>query len=936
MAGLIYEVVWVRELTSRLGAGIYAVSAVLAAFMGGLALGAVLAGRLADRLRNPLLVYATLELLIAGTAWALPAVWGLVEQVDAGAYAVLGDSPVALAAARFGAAAAVLLLPTTLMGATLPCLSHAIVAPGNATGGRVGGLYAANTLGAVAGSLLSGFWLVEFLGVSATAHAAAALNLAAGVGALWLWGVVRPEPAGPAKIHGTPPAVPSPASRTVGEFAPTVPPRSDDGCATSAAVFRLVLAGAFLTGFVALAAEILWSRSLVFVFDEPLKNTTYCFSAMLSVFLAGLGLGSALSARFIDKARSPSRLYGWLLALQAAAMALSVVVLDLLRFRPAASAPAELVAMVAVNVGRTVAVLGLPTLLMGMTFPVAVGIATTPDDVARRVGGLYGVNTLGSVVATVAAPFLIVPCIGVAQGLVVLAAMLASLAVIVVAQTGDRPVRWAALVALAGFVPAVGVDHARQHKGVIPLVAGESLLHIEESAVATVTVIENERGERRVCVDDVPVAGTSRVMQTDQKSLAHLGMALCRAPRTVLTVGFGSGGASYSFLQHGSLERVDCVEICPAIVRAAPFLTAANHDFLEKQDPRYRLIFEDARAFLRCTTLPYDVISTDCTDLRYKSSANLYDFEYFDLCRRRLNSGGLVVVWMPLGGLSDHMFRTSLRTFHRVFPEMAVFYLHNEWTHYILLVGWRERAAIDFGRVAAVLSQPEVHQDLLEIGMSDPYKLVATFVTAGQPLADYLRGELLNTQDLPVLEFEGPRHLARLRQTVDTNLQTLLDSRASVFDWIEPGTMDDRQRERLRRYIRAFLPILAAQRAELDLDLERATRLYLQALAATPEDQTLREALEFPKFVPLAEQGNPTVWLLLGRSRQLQNRHREALEDFARYFAGCDRLAAGDGGISDAHVREATRRQARAWHTQAMQWQQVSQMEAAREEPARE
>ncbi|MSR58973.1 MAG: hypothetical protein EXS05_15235 [Planctomycetaceae bacterium] len=930
MAGLMYEVVWVRELTARLGAGVYAVSAVLAAFMGGLAVGAVLAGRVADRLRNPLLDYAILDLLIGGTAWALPAVWGIVEQADARAYAVLGESSAALAAARFCAAAVVLLIPTTLMGATLPCLSHAIVSPGVATGGRVGGLYAANTLGAVAGAFLSGFWLLELLGVSGTAQAAAVLNVAAGLGALWLWGVVRRQSAGSAETPAEAPALPSLASEPHRESGPAQRARSDADVDASAAAIGLVFAGAFLTGFVALAAEILWSRSLAFVFDDPLKNTTYCFSAMLTVFLAGLGLGSALIARFVDKASSPLRLYGWLLALQAAAVALSVLVLDQLRFRPAAPPPADLATMVAANIARTAAVLGLPTLLMGMTFPVAVRIAATSGDVARRVGGLYGVNTLGSVAATVAAPFLIVPLVGVAQGLVALAAILASMAVIVVGQTGGRQTRWAALLALAGFVPAVGLYHARYHSDVMPLAAGESLLHVEESAVATVTVVENDRGERRVCVDGVPVAGTSRVMQTDQKSLAHLPLALCSAPRAALTVGFGSGGASYSFLLHSELERVHCVEICPAVVRAAPFLTQANHGFLERGDSRYRLILDDARAYLRCTREQYDVISTDCTDLRYKSSANLYDLEYFGLCRQRLTPGGMVVVWMPLGGLSDRMFRATLRTFHRVFPETAVFYMHNEWTHYVLLVGWRDRVAIDFGRVVKVLAEPKVRADLAEIGLADPCKLLATFVTAGPPLTDYLRGDLVNTQDRPVLEFEGPRHLGGLRTTVDANLKALLKVRGRVTDWIVPGSIDRDEREQLERYAEAVWPILAAQRYEMNLDIEKATRSYLQALEATPEDGELRRALEFQRFRPLAEQGNITVWLLLGRSLQLQNRHSEALAYFSRYFDGCDRLAAGESGVTDERVRDAIERQARAWQVNARGWQQESKSELER------
>lgn len=924
-AGLVYEVVWVRELTARFGSGVYAVGAVLASFMGGLALGATLFGRIADRLARPLLVYALLELLIAATAQTVPALMWIPELVDRGAYALLGDSTATLALERFAAACIVLLIPTTLMGATLPCLSRTIVSHNAVLGGRVGGLYAANTLGAVAGAFLSGFWLLEKMGISGSGRVAGLLNIVSALGAFWLAFRTRrdlPRPvrrseAASAGQQAIPPEISAEGARRepLGDPSRLVP--------------RLVFVGAFVTGFVALAAEILWSRSLMFVFDGPLKNTTYCFSAMLTVFLAGLGLGSALMARFADGARQPLRLYGLLVALQGATVALSVVILDVLQFRAAAPPSSTLTALVAANFARTAAVLALPTLFMGAAFPVAVRLAATAGNVARQVGGLYGVNTLGSVAATIVTPFLIVPFAGVATGLVILAGILMLLATIIVASTGRWRVAWLPLALLAGFIPVASLCHARLNTGHAALQPGESLVHFEESAVATVTVVQNGRGERRICVDDVPVAGTSTIMQTDQKSLAHLPMALCRTPRAALSVGFGGGGASYSFLLHDDLERVHCVEICPAVVRAAPFLTAANHGFLERRDPRYRLIFDDARAYLRCTSEQYDVISTDCTDLRYKSSANLYDLEYFDQCRRRLNPGGLVVVWLPLGGLSDRMFRATLRTFHRVFPETAVFYMHNEWTHYVLLAGWRERVEIDFSRVMAVLSKPAIRDDLAEIGLADPCKFVATFVTAGRPLAAYLDGDLLNTQDAPVLEFEGPRHMAGFRETVDANLKTLLNSRVSVFDWIVPGTIDARQSERLNRYVQAVLPTLKAQREEMNLDIEAATRSYLMALAATPEDESLRRALEFPKFVPLAEQGNPTVWLLLGRSRQVQERHREALRYFERYFDGCERLEQCEGGITDPEVRLAAIRQARIWRAQAVEWRQMSRAEIA-------
>jgi spermidine synthase len=943
IAGLIYEVVWVRELTARLGAGLYAVSAVLAAFMGGLAFGAAVAGRLGGWITRPFFVYAVLELLIAVSALLLPTAWGVVETLDRQLYEGLGEMPIALAGWRFVCALGVLLIPTSLMGATLPCLAHGIVVHRRHLGMRVGGLYAVNTLGAVAGAFLTGFWLLERFGVTATSWIAAALNLLAGAGALALW--LRTRSTAARGLQGQKPQVAPPSvdpevdvpskglrrARSVERAdADAIESASEPGAhpsietETTPAIRHAVLLGAFLTGMAALAAEVLWARSLSFVFDSSLKNTTYCFSAMLTVFLAGLGLGSAAIGWLADRIRAPLRLYGWLLAAEGASLALSVVIIDLLIDRETSAPATTLRGAVTVTIWRTVAVLGLPTLIMGMIFPVAVKIFTRPGDISRDVARLYSVNTLGAVVGAVAAPFVLVPVLGVGQGLIALALTMAVFSFLVLGITGGDWKKWVALAMIGGFALGTGLRHGNRPAGMLSLAAGETLIHLEESSVATVSVIESDRGERRICVDEVPVAGTSPLMQTDQKSLAHLPLALLKAPRRTLTVGFGSGGASYSFLLHDRLEHVHCVEICPAVVRAAPHLTAANHGFLERNDPRYRIIFDDARAYLRCTSEVYDVISTDCTDLRYKSSANLYDLEYFDLCRQRLTPNGLVVVWMPLGGLSDRMFRTTLRTFSRVFPETAVFYMHNQPTHYVLLVGWRDRLSIDYRTVAAAYAEDDVRADLEEIGLGSPRKLLATFVSAGKPLADYLAGDLLNTQDRPVLEFEGPRYMGLQRASIVANLERLLDHRASVFDWIDPASIDAAQRESLEKSVAAFFPIVEAQRAIESIDIEGATRSYLRALALTPDDASLEEALKFRQFVPLAEQGNPTVWALLGRSQQLQEHHAEAVEYFERFFAGCAGLTEGPPRGMDYRTFRAIEKQAETWKPMAQQWHKQS------------
>lgn len=904
-AGLIYEIIWVRMLTATFGASLYAMGVVLTAYMGGLAFGAAAIGRVADRMHRPLPVYGVLELVIGASGWVVP--WGLscLHMVDSWAHAQWGQNFAVLTTCRFLAALVLLGIPTTLMGATLPVVSRALVRTAGHLGRRVGSLYAVNTLGAVSGAFVAGFFLLAQLGLSGSTHIAVGLNVAAGLTAIVL------------SRHFESAALPDDAHPLEPEAPHRCEMKSRPDAAGREAAFRLVLMGAFLTGAVSLAAQVLWARSLAFSFDV-LKNTTYCFSAMLTVFLAGLAIGSAAVGIIVDRFRSPLGVYGGMLCGLGLAIAGSVLLLGV-RFDgeidlDPVTQRIPLAGAVWRTIRQAILVLGPPTLLMGMIFPVGVKAVGRTGAVGRQVGWIYSWNTAGAVVGSLAAPFVVVPLLGLTNGLLALAGvvLLAGLGILAAAAVSRGRLILTAAV-LVAVIAGIGGWNARRG-GLVRLRPGEKLVYYSEEAVATVSVIENGSGDRRICVDDVPVAGTSAMMQTDQKSLAHLPMLLADDPRSALTVGFGSGGASYSYLLHDRLEKVCCVEICPGVVEAAPWMTAANHGFLNSADPRYEIVFDDARAYLRYTNEAFDIIATDCTDLRYKASANLYDLEYFTYCREKLRPGGVVVVWMPLGGLSDEAFRMTLRTFLEIFPEMAVFYMHNRWTHYVLLAGWRDELSIDFRRFREALEESDVRSDLAEIGLTNPYKLLATFVTAGSALRSYLEGAALNTEDRPVLEFEAPKY-ASGNQTAQSNLRALMRYRVSVRPWIDPDSITDAELAALARFESAVPLILAGQFHERNMDVGAATAAYLAALKRTPEDMFLRQALEFPWLKRLAEQGNPTAWLLLGRSTQLQGRFEAALDRFRRYDGALEAIR----GATDP-LQADMERQALSWQPTARIW----------------
>lgn len=869
MAGLIYEVVWTRLLLYVFGAGIYAVSAVLAAFMAGLALGSFALGRASDRLEKPLRLYAILEAAIGVAGVALPFILREISVVDAWAYDRWGQNFGMLTACRFLVSFLLLLVPTTMMGATLPVLSKAMIRSGRHLGLHVGELYSVNTTGAVAGTFLAGFFLIGRFGVMNTVLLAAALN---GVVALCGFALSARSERGHIEVEPTPIAEKPEAPSETGAILPL-----------NRSQIQLILFAAFVTGLVALSAQVLWSRSLVFTF-EYLKNTTYAFSAMLTIFLTGLALGSFLIGFVVDRTNNPMRLFGMLIVLLGVSMAMSVHVLRtgasfLMLGDPFHESTQEFIwPLAVVNIMlQAVSVLGLPTLLMGMAFPVAARAVVSTGRIGADTGKLYALNTAGAIVGSVAAAFAIVPAFGLTGGLFFLGAidLLLGFVILLASPKGRAPAfAWGGLGAA---VTAAIIFLLPGGPGMQILNPTEELVYYHEGPTATVSVAENSLGYRTIYVDGVGVAGTEPMIQTDQKSLAHYPMLLVEDPKAALTVGFGSGGASYSYLLHDRLEQVHCVEICREVPMAAPHLTAANHGFLEEDDPRYEIIYDDARTYLQYTDQTYDIIATDCTDLRYKSNANLYDLEYFQHARDRLRPGGAVVVWMPLGGLSDEVYRIALRTFYEVFPEMAVFFMNNEPTHYVLLVGWRDEMEIDYRLFEERLKEADVRHDLAEIHLADPMKLVSTWILGGDPLDEYLAGDELNTEDKPLIEFRSPKYGYQDQPVLD-NLDAMLRFANDPDPWIVPGSMTEQEQRDLDRYMLAAKEIIEGHADYRLVDIEGAARHYLAAKKLTPDDRSLPYLLDMRELRIRAEKGDFWSHYMIGRVEQLRGDYREAIE----------------------------------------------------------
>jgi spermidine synthase len=787
VSALIYELIWQRLLNLVFGVSTLAVSAVLAAFMGGLALGGLLFGRLADRTARPLRLYAWLEGAIGGCALLVPPAFALLISVYTALYSWLQPGIWGGACLRFVLALVVLLIPATLIGGTLPVMGRLAARPGARLTSGFSLLYGINTLGAVLGAALTGFVLLRFLGMGQTLWVAVGINLLVALVA-GLLSRAKHAVAEVAHFPGEGFAL----EKAAPEWRPT-----SDGRDSGATVGRWMAVGcAACTGATSLGFEVAWTRILgIFT-----SNSAYAFALVLSVMLLGLGLGSLVQSwwsRWPGNSWKRLAVAQWLLA--------GVTLASFPFFR---TAPAWLdgwcdgTSTMLVFWGElllTTSALFLPAVLMGMSFPLlAAPLAANSKAFGVWLGRIYAVNTLGGVVGAFLTGFVLVPALGIQNTIAVLVAgnLVVGLAAwgwgvqpfpftlsIPRRGAGESKVTafaWRLLPAI-GVILLAGIAWACMPAGEFlksAVRAPRRLLYYREGNNATVSVVEERDGSRSIMVDGQPVAGTIGTSVIDQKMLAHLPLLLHPEPRRALTVGFGSGGTSYSMSLHGI--EVDCVEIERAVPAAARYFHSENQGILN--NPHFHLILDDARSWLRVAPVRYDAIVTDCTNIQYKSNGDLYTVEYFRLMKERLTPQGVAAAWVPANGIGGADLKTLVRSFRTVFPHTSIWFMNTLATDFLIVVGTPGELAVDLDSWQERMGKAGVRQDLEAVGLADPCRLAYTCLAAGTDLDAYLGAGPLNSDDQPVLSYTT--YGATFQRTIATNLIQLLACRGDVCRFV--------------------------------------------------------------------------------------------------------------------------------------------------------
>jgi spermidine synthase len=722
-AALIYEIVWIQLLEFVIGASAVSTALVLATFMGGLCLGSLELPRLISPTRHPLRVYAALELCI-GAVGVL--VLSAIPRVGAVYAASVGRGLPGMLL-RGTAGAVCLLPPTLLMGATFPAVARWIgTAPERVP--WLGFVYSCNIAGSVFGALLAGFYLLRVYDVTTATYVAVSINVGVGLVAVLL------------------------ATKAQRSSAP-LPSRDEPAHSVSrhSPVYLVIAA----SGACALGAEVVWTRLLALT----LGATVYTFSIVLSVFLTGLGIGGGAGSLIARRSRDPQLALGICQLLLAAAIGWTALALG----GAIPAWPSDLAGSATPWVAFRLAMLRclwaiLPaTALWGASFPLALAAAAgRQEDSGRLAARVYAANSIGAIVGAIAC-MMAIPFIGtphVQRALIGLSGISATMAFLTAqsALTRVRRAMLAAVAALAGWllwsVPGVSptlISYGRLRSQAA--FDAPTFLYVGEGMNSSVAVSELPNGVRRFHVSGKVEASTGLPDMRLQRMLGNIPALLHSNPRGVLVVGFGAGVTAGSFVPYPDLQHLVICEIEPLITRhVANYFADENYHVVN--DPRSRVVIDDARHYLFTTRETFDVITSDPIHPWVKGAAALYTEEYFDLVRRHLNRGGIVAQWVPLYESNPDVVKSEIATFFKSFPNGTIWANNDRGQGYdLVLIGQEGAARIDIDAVQQKLERADyqrVAASLHDVDFDSAIELLSTYTGQASDLRPWLRGAEIN------------------------------------------------------------------------------------------------------------------------------------------------------------------------------------------------
>ncbi|MBI3583862.1 MAG: fused MFS/spermidine synthase [Nitrospinae bacterium] len=772
-SGLIYEIVWTRLLSLVFGVSSFAISTVLTVFMAGLGIGGYIFGRLIDKRGNPLKVYAVLEILIGLYAILLPNISSLTEWLYIKLHVLTGGSFLLLSSERFLISFFILIFPTTMMGGTLPVISRFLIKSEDRIGIDTGVIYSLNTFGAVAGCIITGFYLIEVAGVTQSLYLAAVLNLIAGGGAY----IISQKPA-LSKVEGS--EARSQKSELKAKDLKIVNLQSS--------IFNiqsLILLAFGFSGMAALSYEVLWTRVLILILD----NTIYAFSIILVTFLLGIAGGSFLFARLSSNQKRDSvvtlfavfqiliGLMGFLSLLLFANH--NIIASQLNNFISWTSHGFASLTTGFIGIGHwqgkmfatflmAFLIMIIPTVLMGASFPaVTQTLRFELHNVGKSIGMVYLTNTVGAIIGSFSSGFILLPIIGIQNAIIltgIFPIVFGMILILLSPLTKGRGKLFRYVISILSIMISGIIIIFIFRSGDIPKLIsiskidkGNEILYYKEGIAGTVLVSSQEtdltpfrKPVKRLWINGDPIAGEFRGALQLERLQAHLPLLFHPDPKEALIICFGTGSTAGAVSDH-NVNNIYAVDISKEVFNGGRYFTEGNRDILN--DSRFKMIIEDGRNFLLTTDKKFDLITSEPPPPSNAGIVNLYSREYYMLCKSRLKEGGMVSHWIPLHHLSEDDFKMLVSTFVSVFPHSTMWF--TKWD--AIMIGSDERLSIDFENLKERLNNKKIQESLKEIGMSNPFQLLSTFMMDEDALHKFIDGAPVVTDNNPYVEFTAPR-----------------------------------------------------------------------------------------------------------------------------------------------------------------------------------
>ncbi|MBF0545906.1 MAG: fused MFS/spermidine synthase [Candidatus Riflebacteria bacterium] len=809
LAGLIYEVVWFRELHLVFGVSYYSVAAVLTAYMLGLALGARFFGKKTESIQEPLKLYGALEISIGLFAMFMPFFFNLVGQIQSPVYEYLLNSPFLKIGIRFLGALLCLFPPTFMMGGTLPLLIKHMTGTKKLSNIQISTLYFVNTLGAALGAGFAGFWLVRNMGLAASSSLAACINVSIGILAILISGkITQPisssESLSPQQSLSLPPQLtnqePNKPFQTsnqpsdVNEMAQStqqsspfaeepispqtqtthLPPQkvsqqslNSIDLLLGAKLESLLLFTACACGFTAMGLEVCWTR----VIAITIGATIYCFSAVLTAFLLGIAFGSLFSALRDPSQKKKITEIGFFLLITSASVILIIPILGnsalvFYYLRQALNVSFE--AFNAIQFICLISLMIVPAFGFGALFPMLSRALAVSGKPAFETGRVFWWNTLGTVAGTLTSGFILIPFIGVRNTMFLLASILGFLSFFLLF-FNRRTTYFCASSALiyvlctltfSAFFPwdknlvTSGVFRYWKQKNTDNLYRRDRKLLFYREDGASIVSVEQAGAELSLRINGKPDASTARLDMYTQQLLSWLATALAGNPKKVLIIGLGSGITAGACLEMPGIEKVDILEINPAVIESSRLFKDWNGTFWE--NPKARIIEEDARNYVSFTKEKYDLILAEPTNIWLSGISGLFTLEAFTNYKKILSEGGVFAHFIHTYEISPSIYSSVLYTFKKVFPNCSL-WMSSGFDHF--LIGRVNEKSLDFENTSSLFKDQTISKKLLQLGIDRPFILASLFIASCKDFGKVAPPEAVNIDDFPNMEYEGPEAL---------------------------------------------------------------------------------------------------------------------------------------------------------------------------------